>query len=772
MNNTLIQQATLHFNEQGTPVSSEFGDVYFSNDNGLEETQYVFLDGNQLPTRWCSHTAHTFIIAETGFGTGLNFLTVWQAFRQFKTENPHTALKRLHFISFEKFPLSISDLQLAHQSWPQLAELCHTLHQHWPLPLSGCQRIQLDHGAVVLDLWFGDINQTLPRLNHSYERSIDAWFLDGFAPSKNPDMWQQSLFEEMVRLTRDSGTFSTFTAAGFVRRGLQEAGFCVLRRKGFAHKREMLHGYIADRNTSYTVNVPNVSVETPFAAHSDSVITSSTCSSSVNTPATAVTDTSVVSKQCVTVQHTTEKTAKSGDIDLAFQQRIAACYARPHASHLQDVAIIGGGIASALLAHALMQRGAQVTLYCADAKAAQGASGNRQGALYPLLNGEKNVLARFFAHAFTFARQQYDALAATGIQFDHQWCGVLQLGYDSSSNAKLRALLDPSDSAPWPSELVCAHTAESANLRAGVEINGPAAEYPQGGWLYPAQLTQNVLNHLEQQGLTIHYQHPITALTRTETHWILSGAPKIPEALETTPQPSEHAVVVLANGHRVTQYTQSEHLPLSSVRGQVSHVPTHPALSKLHTVLCYEGYLTPMDLTPIAGGDNTHHHCLGATYGRSDTDTTLRAGDQQENLAKLQRSLPNATWAKELQTGDKARAAIRCATRDHFPMMGAVPHYAATLSQYAHLQHQLHHNPEEIAPAPYYPDLFVLAALGSRGLTSAPLLAELLAAQMNGEPLPLEEDILQALNPNRYWIRKLLKGKAIVMRKSYTDQNK
>jgi tRNA 5-methylaminomethyl-2-thiouridine biosynthesis bifunctional protein len=340
---------------------------------------------------------------------------------------------------------------------------------------------------------------------------------------------------------------------------------------------------------------------------------------------------------------------------------------------------------------------------------------------------------------------------------------VLQLGYDNHSSTKLNALFDTSGGTPWPTELVCAHTIESANQRAGVEVNCTAAEYPQGGWLYPAQLTQNVLDHLEQQGLTIHYQQNITALARADNHWVLSGVPETSETEETHKISYPHAVVVLANGHRVTQYSQSEHLPLSSVRGQVSHMPAHPALSTLRTVLCYEGYLTPADLTPITDGDNSHHHCLGATYGRSDTDTALRAADQQENLAKLQRSLPNAVWAKQIQTGDKARAAIRCATRDHFPMMGAVPDYSATLSQYADLQQQLCQSPEAIAPAPYHPDLFVLAALGSRGLTSAPLLAELLAAQMSGEPLPLAEDILQALNPNRYWVRKLLKGKPIVM---------
>jgi tRNA 5-methylaminomethyl-2-thiouridine biosynthesis bifunctional protein len=116
-----IQPANLEFNAEGTPVSRDFDDVYFSNDNGLEETRYVFLDGNQLSTRFPEHPRSLFVVAESGFGTGLNFLTLWQAFDQFHAAHPEATLQRLHFISFEKFPLTAHDLRLAHQRWPELA---------------------------------------------------------------------------------------------------------------------------------------------------------------------------------------------------------------------------------------------------------------------------------------------------------------------------------------------------------------------------------------------------------------------------------------------------------------------------------------------------------------------------------------------------------------------------------------------------------------------------------------------------------------------------
>lgn len=381
MKDHAIQHGTLSWNEQGTPVSQQFDDVYFSNQDGLEETHYVFLQGNHFPTRFLEHDRPLSVIAETGFGTGLNFLTLWEAFVHFRAQHPHATLRRLHFVSFEKLPLRVDDLALAHAHWPTFARYAEELRHAWPSALPGCHRLILADGAITLDLWFGDINDLLPTLDDSLTHQVDAWFLDGFAPSKNPDMWTENLFHAMARLCRAQGTFATFTAAGFVRRGLQQAGFEVQKIKGYGQKREMLCGVL------------------PHAI-----------------PAAAVTP----------------------------------WYSRPAASTTDNIAIIGGGIASVLTALALLRRGAYVTLYCEDDAPALGASGNRQGALYPLLNDKHDALSRFFATAFGFARRQYDALGQAGIASEHDWCGVNQIAYDEKSARKITQILH----GDWPTDLV------------------------------------------------------------------------------------------------------------------------------------------------------------------------------------------------------------------------------------------------------------------------------------------------------------------------------
>lgn len=656
-----IQPANLEFNAEGTPVSRDFDDVYFSNDNGLEETRYVFLGGNRLPERFPSHPRPLMIVAESGFGTGLNFLTLWQAFDVFVRDNPDVTLQRLHFISFEKYPLKAEDLRLAHQRWPELAPWAQQLQAQWPSAFGGCHRLLLDGGRVTLDLWFGDINELTRELDDSLNQQVDAWFLDGFAPAKNPDMWTQDLFSAMARLARPGGTLATFTSAGFVRRGLQEAGFTMRKSKGFGRKREMLTGEMAQ-----TLSFP---ARVPWFARSS--------------------------------------------------------------SDAREAAIIGGGIASALLSLALLRRGWQVTLYCADEAPAQGASGNRQGALYPLLSQHDPALARFFPAAFTFARRMYDALP---VMFDHQWCGVTQLGWDEKSAHKIAQML----ALNLPPDIACAVTAEQVAGLTGVDTGCGGITYPAGGWLCPQQLTAELLALAATRGLHVHYGYPVETLSAEGDGWLLN-------------QQRYHQAVVLANGHRITGFAQTAQLPAYPVGGQVSHIPTTPRLAALRQVLCYDGYLTPQN-------PQNQQHCIGASYHRGKTDTNFSEEDQQHNRQRLIDCFPGAEWPQDVDiSANDARCGVRCATRDHLPMVGNVPDYAATLTQYA----SLHEQPDVADSAPVCRNLFMLGALGSRGLCTAPLSAELLAAQMSAEPLPLDSDTLAALNPNRLWVRKLLKGKAV-----------
>jgi len=665
---TPVEHAELSWNEQGTPVSRAFEDVYFSNDNGLEETRYVFLGGNQFPQRFAHHERDLLIVAESGFGTGLNFLTLWQAFEAFRIEQPNARLQRLHFISFEKFPLTQNDLIAALRHWPELAPWAEQLQQQWPIALPGCQRLLFDGGRITLDLWLGDINALIHSLDDSLYRQVDAWFLDGFAPSKNPDMWTPALFNAMATLLRHGGTFATFTAAGFVRRGLQDAGFAVTRRKGFGPKREMLSGQLAA--------APALPVRQPW-------------------------------------------------------------YSRP-AARQREIALIGGGVASATLALALLRRGWRVTLYCADDAPALGASGNRQGALYPLLNQHDPALATFFPAAFSFARRLYDQLP---VQYEHSWSGVLQLGWDEKSAAKIDQMLKMA----LPDALAHGVDQQQAEALANLPLGCGGIFYPQGGWLSPAELTAAMLARGEEQGLRIHWLHRVTDMTYQEGSWTLQFADSAAV---------RHHAVVLASGHALTDFSLTEQLPVYAVAGQVSHVPSTPGLDALQTVLCYDGYLTP--ISPQFGT-----HCIGASYRRGETESDYREADQQENRTRLLHCLPESPWAKQVDvSAGEARIGVRCATRDHLPMVGSAPDYAATLAQYQDLPAQRAQN-GDIADAPHYPQLYLFGALGSRGLCSAPLAAEVLAAQLAGEPQPLDAATLAALNPNRYWVRKLLKGKKV-----------
>ncbi|WP_347937087.1 bifunctional tRNA (5-methylaminomethyl-2-thiouridine)(34)-methyltransferase MnmD/FAD-dependent 5-carboxymethylaminomethyl-2-thiouridine(34) oxidoreductase MnmC [Chromobacterium phragmitis] len=223
--------------QDGQPMSAVFGDVYFSRASGLEETRHVFLRHNQLAERFAALLPHDgFTIAETGFGTGLNFLCAWQCF-----DARAPAGARLHFVSAEKYPLTPVDLAQALALWPELAELSGQLLAQYDVLTPGWHRFVLADGRVTLTLMIGDVLETLPQL----DARVDAWFLDGFAPAKNPGMWQQALFDRMARLSAPGASFATFTSAGEVRRGLAAAGFEVKKAPGHGKKRHISHGWIA-----------------------------------------------------------------------------------------------------------------------------------------------------------------------------------------------------------------------------------------------------------------------------------------------------------------------------------------------------------------------------------------------------------------------------------------------------------------------------------------------------------------------------------------------
>jgi tRNA 5-methylaminomethyl-2-thiouridine biosynthesis bifunctional protein len=223
----------IHFDESGLIQGDDFGDSYFSRDDGLAESRAVFLAGNHLPEVWADRDS--FVIGELGFGTGLNVLAAWDLWN--KTAS---ATGILHIISVEGFLMDADSAQKAHRAWPELASLSQQLIARWPTRAAGTQRIWFPNDRVCITFLIGPCVQMLSRMDFQ----ADAWFLDGFSPSKNPDMWSAAVFEQIRRLSAPRATVATYSVAGIVRSGLTEVGFDVSRAPGFGSKRERLEAQL------------------------------------------------------------------------------------------------------------------------------------------------------------------------------------------------------------------------------------------------------------------------------------------------------------------------------------------------------------------------------------------------------------------------------------------------------------------------------------------------------------------------------------------------
>jgi tRNA 5-methylaminomethyl-2-thiouridine biosynthesis bifunctional protein len=236
-----IRTARLAFSADGTPWSEEFDDVYHSAAGGPQQARHVFLAGNRLPERWAGR--ERFVILETGFGFGLNFLATWQAWRR----DPARCGK-LHFVSVEKHPFTLRDLRTLHSRYPEFEREAAELHAAWPVLVPGAHRLELDAGRIVLTLFFSDI-----KLLRDLRLAADAIYLDGFSPARNPDMWSHALLRAVSRLAGPGATAATWSVAASVRAALESTGFAVEKAAGFGDKKEMLFArYIRKANFAAT----------------------------------------------------------------------------------------------------------------------------------------------------------------------------------------------------------------------------------------------------------------------------------------------------------------------------------------------------------------------------------------------------------------------------------------------------------------------------------------------------------------------------------------
>ncbi|PMV23338.1 MULTISPECIES: bifunctional tRNA (5-methylaminomethyl-2-thiouridine)(34)-methyltransferase MnmD/FAD-dependent 5-carboxymethylaminomethyl-2-thiouridine(34) oxidoreductase MnmC [unclassified Pseudomonas] len=650
-----ITHAQLDWDDQGRPHSRIFDDVYFSDKSGLEETRYVFLEQNRLQERFAALPAGgRLVIGETGFGTGLNFLCAWQLFEQHAV-----AGARLHFVSVEKYPLSHADLQRALLLWPELQPFAEQLLAQYIAIHQGFQRLVLDNGRVTLTLLIGDALEQLPQL----DAQIDAWFLDGFAPAKNPDMWTAELFAELARLAAPGSTISTFTSTGWVRRLINAAGFKMKRTPGIGHKWEILRGEFL----GWPTDTPLPAAAKPWFARPPAI---------------------------------------TGD---------------------RHALVIGAGLAGCATAASLAARGWQVSLLERHDGVAREASGNPQGVLYLKLSAHGTALSQLIVAGFGYTRRVLEHLHR-GVDWDG--CGVLQLAFDAKE-AQRQAQL----AAAFAPDLLHLLDRDQAQARAGIALAHGGLFFPEGGWVHPPALCEW---QAHQPGVTVLTHHDVLDLRHVDGQW---------QAWDGEHLLASTSVAVLAGAAEVQRFAD---LPLKRIRGQITRLPQTADSQALATVVCAEGYVAP----PRLG-----EHTLGASFDFKSDDLTPTAAEHAENLELLMgisEDLAQRLGADTLEPATlEGRAAFRCTSPDYLPIVGPLADRQAFDQAYAALRKDARQVPGTACP--WLDGLYVNSGHGSRGLITAPLSAELLAAWLDSEPLPVPRAVADACHPNRFAVRALIR---------------
>lgn len=593
-NRTLVSPARLTWDQDGVPRSKTYDDVYFSVADGLAESRAVFLEGCGLPLAWAGR-AH-FVVAELGFGTGLNVLALLQLWQAEGPTNGH-----LHIFSIEAHPLTVDEASRALSTWPELANLSALLIGQWPGRARGFHRIDLPHLRVVIDVAIMEVEEALS----SWTGMADAWFLDGFSPAVNPQMWRNKVLALVAARSASGARVATFTVAGSVRRGLAAQGFSVDKRPGFGRKRERLE--------AVWPGLTQIESSTP-------------------TPI---------------------------------------------------IAVIGAGIAGAALARAFNRAGLAVHLFEAE-QAGAGASGNPSALMTPRLDAGAGVAGMLHAQAYGHALAVYHRETPQAILAE----GVMQL---QTAPADLRRfdivaeqdLFEPQDFERLDAAQSSDRLGETA-LVGGLWMARALSIEPSSilrAWLGP--VTEGAVASLQRE---------------LDGQWTLLDG--LGGALATVDQ------VFVAAGSGASALLSD--LPFVPVRGQASWTE----IGALHTPAAWGGYAVPTRSGVL----------YGATHDRGETQTDIRAEDNDRNRAVLEAHLPILASQLEGQAVG-ARASLRATVPDQLPVVGQMPDQ---------------------------PGLMVLGALGSRGFTLAPLLAEHLVALSLGRPSPLPRAVIKALEPGRF----------------------
>lgn len=734
---TRLTQATIRWQDNGHPFSTQFDDIYFSPHAAIDESCHVFIKPNHLPERWAALPTQQqhFTIAETGFGTGLNFLIAADLWLNSSASGGNRQ-RTLHYISVEKHPLAKSDIERIVEHWPQFKHLTKPLLQQYPPAIGGMHRLKI-HPQVTLTLLYGDAEHILKSLCHTDHPScihqqparVDTWFLDGFAPAKNPAMWSDDLFSTMQTLSHASSTFSTFTAAGIVRRGLQQVGFTVKKIAGFGNKREMLCGTF-DPTQEISSHSGDGSIRQPFSRKKPPQ------------PPWYIPPAQQLPRP---VGLSTEKSCTDASLTKAPSAKTS-------------VVVIGGGIAGCATARAMAERGFSVTLIEQHNQLANEASGNPQAILYPKLSHQPSTLIDFGLSALLHSARFFHR-----INCEHNppkgthdlACGVMVLPTTTTEQQQFAVIAQH-----YPNSFIQLLNNQQQQSISGIATASEVALlFPQLGWLNPAAMCQQLVSHPHITLVQGHVdalvcEHENTAEQTAQWHLLDTSGNNIVTA----------PYVVVCCGYSSSRFTQTQHLPLKKIRGQITSVPATPQTTPLKTVICGKGYMAPashmvLGISDTGGNPEELRHTLGATYDIGDKDTTVRAESHQRNFQQWQDTDTRIgeMLGASTMTNLTGRVSFRCTTPDYLPIAGQAPVADSLICTYQALRKNALSDIPQMAD--YWPGLFINTGHGSKGMSFAPYCAEYIASSIARELPPLSLAFRQAIHPGRFIIRDLKRNR-------------
>ncbi len=690
----------------GTPRSTLFDDVYRSRgfhgaDRGLLQARHVFLQGCGLWSPGGSARAwqhrHQWHLLETGFGLGLSFLATWQAWRQ-DPDRPD----RLFFTSVEAWPVAAQDILRSVAGWPELQPLAQALAHAWRGLLPGVHRLVFEDGRVQLTLCIGPVDKMLREI----DVAADSVFLDGFSPECNPDMWSLHTLKAVARLCRPGTRVSSWCVRRSVRDALGQCGFAVTRADGLPPK---LHRLEAVFQPAWT---PRSRLRKPL-------------------------------REAAPAAHPSLWEAAP-----AAEWALHANHARPEAPSRppRTALVLGAGLSGSAVACSLAQRGWAVTVLDAGSGVGAGASGLPAGLTVPHVSPDDSVLSRITRAGVRATLQRCAQLLVAGQDWAH--CGVLEHRVEGK-----RAL--PAGEA-WPlqgHEWSTPATPEQI-ASAGLPDTVQALWHPMAAWLRPRQL---VAAQLATPGVTVHWSSRVAALRRTSEGWqaldadgqvlaeagqvivatgydtrALLGHLEAPCSLrETTPAATVGTSEPPSRAGART-LSASAVLPLNPLRGQISMGPLDTLPSTLRGQLPqvpvngHGSFISGVRLPPEYGGQAGWY--LGSTFERGCTEAVLREEDHAANHARLATLLPalgESMQAAFSPARVMAWAGLRCTLPDRLPAVGPIE-------------------------PPQWPGLQVCTGMGARGISLSVLCGELIAARLEGEPLPLATSLAAHLAAGRF----------------------